>query len=88
LAHDAKLVVSRPHSTPFGELVVHQDRCDGQVLATLPLPNPDQASRNVALDAALPARQGEHTLCLIFTAPIDGPLYAIDRAALLPAGGK
>ena len=88
LAHDDKLVVSRPHSTPFGELVVHQDRCDGQVLATLPLPNPDQASRNVALDAALPARQGEHTLCLIFTAPIDGPLYAIDRAALLPAGGK
>lgn len=39
LAHDAKLVVSRPHATPFGELVVHQDRCDGRVLAILPLPD-------------------------------------------------
>jgi len=88
LAHDAKLVVSRPHSTPFGELVVHQDRCDGQVLATLPLPNPEQAARSFALDASLPVRHGEHMVCLIFTAPIDGPLYAIGRAALLPAGGK
>ncbi|MBB6188081.1 family 20 glycosylhydrolase [Rhodanobacter sp. MP7CTX1] len=88
LAHDAKLVVSRPRSTPFGELVVHQDRCDGQVLATLPLPNPDQAGRSFALDASLPAQHGEHALCLIFTAPIDGPLYAMARIALLPTGTK
>jgi hexosaminidase len=88
LAHDAKLVVSRPHSTPFGELVVHQDRCDGQVLATLPLPNPDQAERKFALDASLPAQHGQHTLCLIFTAPIDGPLYGLARVALVPTGTK
>jgi hexosaminidase len=85
LAHDAKLVVSRPHSTPFGELVVHRDRCDGQVLATLPLPNPDQAGRSFTLDASLSAQRSEHMLCLIFTAPIDGPFYAIDRVALRPA---
>ena len=88
LAHDAKLVVSRPHSTPSGELVVHQDRCDGQVLATLPLPKPDQAGRSFTLGASLPAQHGEHTLCLIFTAPIDGPLYALARVALLPTGAK
>ena len=88
LAHDAKLVVSRPHSTPFGELVVHQDRCDGRVLVTLPLPNPDQAGRNFALDGSLPAQHGAHMLCLIFTAPIDGSLYALGRVALLPAGMK
>jgi hexosaminidase len=81
-------VVSRPHSTPFGELVVHQDRCDGQVLATLPLPNPDQAKRNFTLDGSLPAQHGQHTLCLIFTAPIDGPLYALARVALVPTGAK
>jgi len=88
LAHDAKLVVSRPNNTPFGELVVHQDRCDGPVLATLPLPNPDQTGRNFALDGSLPKQHGAHMLCLIFTAPIDGPLYALGRVALLPMGVK
>jgi hexosaminidase len=82
LAHDQKLVVSRPHSTPFGELVVHLDRCDGPTLATLPLPNPAASARNFSLDAPLPRQQGEHTLCLSFTAPIDGPLYAIGSVSL------
>ncbi|MEW5314675.1 MAG: hypothetical protein WDW38_006150 [Sanguina aurantia] len=58
LAHDAKLVVSRPHSTPFGELVVHRDRCDGEVVATMALqtlswfrreiPNPNPKRRGTA----------------------------------------
>jgi len=85
LAHDIKLVVSRPHSTPFGELVVHQDRCDGPVLATAPLPNPASSDRRFALDAPISAQHGEHTLCLIFTAPTDGPLYAIGSASLISA---
>lgn len=83
LAHDAKLVVSRPHSTPFGELVVHQDRCDGAVLAMLPLPDPAHSARRFALDGALTAAQGAHALCLIYTAPIDGDLYALERVILL-----
>ena len=85
LAHDIKLVVSRPHSTPYGELVVHEDRCDGAVLATMPLPDPAHGARRFALDAAVKPTQGEHTLCLVFTAPTDGPLYAIGRVALVPA---
>ncbi|XRD83510.1 family 20 glycosylhydrolase [Dyella acidisoli] len=85
LAHDIKLVVSRPHSTPYGEFVVHQDRCDGPVLAKAPLPNPASSARRFALNAALTAQHGEHTLCLIFTAPTDGPLYAIDSISLVPA---
>jgi len=88
LAHDAKLVVSRPHNTPFGELVVHQDQCTGPVLATLPLPDPEHSVRRFTLDAALPAQQGGHALCLIYTAPIDGPLYALDRVALIPGTTK
>jgi len=83
LAHDAKLVVSRPHSTSFGELVVHKDRCDGAVLATLPLPDPARSARRFALDGTLPAAHGSHALCLIYTAPIDGDLYALDRVSLL-----
>jgi hexosaminidase len=84
LAHEQKLVVSRPHATPFGELVVHADQCDGPVLASMPLPDPAHSARNFTLTAALPAQQGEHALCLIYTAPTDGPLYAIGRATLTP----
>jgi hexosaminidase len=83
LAHEQKLVVSRPHATPFGELVVRADQCDGPVLASLPLPDPAHGARNFALDAKLPAQQGEHALCLIYTAPLDGPLYALGRVTLL-----
>jgi hexosaminidase len=82
LAHDIKLVVSRPHDTPYGEFVVHLDRCNGPTLASMPLPNPAVSARHFALDASLPAKLGEHTLCLIFTAPTDGPLYAIGRVSL------
>jgi hexosaminidase len=86
LAHEAKLVVSHPHTTSFGELVVHQDRCDGPVLVGMPLPDPARSARRFALHASLPAQHGEHALCLLYTAPIDGPLYALDRVALLPEG--
>ena len=82
LAHEAKLVVARPHRTPFGELVVHQDQCAGPVLASMPLPDPVNSTRQFTLDAMLPAQQGEHALCLIFTAPIDGPLYALASVTL------
>ena len=84
LAHEARLVVSRPRATPFGELVVRADQCDGPVLASAPLPDPARSAGNFTLAAALPAQQGEHALCLIYTAPIDGPLYAIGRVTLTP----
>ncbi len=82
LAHDAKLVVSYPRSTPHGELLVKRDTCDGPLLATLPLPDPANSPRRFDLDATLPKQAGEHTLCFIFTAPIDGPIYAFHRVWL------
>jgi hexosaminidase len=87
LAHEVKLVVSRPHATPFGELVVHADRCDGPVLASMPLPDPARSPRQFALDATLPAQSGEHGLCLVYTAPTDGPLYALGRVSLTEGHG-
>ncbi|GLQ99957.1 beta-N-acetylhexosaminidase [Dyella mobilis] len=88
LAHDAKSVISRPRATPHGELVVHGDRCDGPVLASMPLPDPAASARRFSLDAKLPPQQGEHTLCLIYTAPVEGPLYAIGRVSLIAAAGR
>jgi hexosaminidase len=85
LAHEAAKVVSRTPATAHGELVVRQDRCDGPVLASLPLPAPAAGNRRFALDGTLPAQRGVHDLCLIFTAPSTGPLYAIGRIALVPA---
>ncbi|WP_108472175.1 beta-N-acetylhexosaminidase [Rhodanobacter thiooxydans] len=84
LAHEQKLVVVHPHATPFGELVVRADHCDGAVLATMPLPDPAHGPREFTLEARLPTPAGEHALCLIYTAPIDGPLYALGRVSLVP----
>lgn len=88
LAHDQVKVVSRPHSTPHGELVVHDTRCDGAVLATMPLPDPLHSARTFHLDASLPALSGEHALCLVFTAPIEGPLYGVGGVSLEVGKGK
>ena len=81
LAHEAKLVKSHPATTAHGELVIKRDRCDGSTVATLPLPATD-GPRSFVLQGAMAATEGTHDLCLIFTSPIDGPLYAIDKAAL------
>ncbi|MDE1150561.1 MAG: family 20 glycosylhydrolase [Azospirillaceae bacterium] len=82
LAHDAAKVRSHPATTPNGELVVRLDSCDGPVAATVPLPSPKTAPLQFPLTAALPAASGEHDICLMYTAPITGPLYAIGSVGL------
>ncbi|GFZ93166.1 beta-N-acetylhexosaminidase [Dyella caseinilytica] len=84
LAHDQKLVVSHPHATPYGELVIHRDTCTGAVIASMPLPDPARSERRFSLDASVPPQQGTHGLCLIFTAPTEGSFYALDRIQWLP----
>ena len=85
LAHEAKLVVQRPKTSAFGELVIRRDTCEGDVLATLPLPDPATTPRRFALVARFGRQQGTHDLCLAFTAPTDGPLYAFARLSLAPS---
>ncbi|OZB61963.1 MAG: beta-hexosaminidase [Lysobacterales bacterium 14-68-21] len=85
LAHEAKLVVQRPSATPFGELVVHLDGCEGAVLTQWNLPDPARTRRSLAFDAAITPPPGRHTLCFALTAPTDGPLYVFDRVQLLDA---
>ncbi|WP_377152790.1 beta-N-acetylhexosaminidase [Roseateles sp. UC29_93] len=82
LAHDAVKVIQHAASTPTGELEVRRDDCGGPLLAALPLPA-GSAPDTFTLTAALPPSAGVHDLCLRFTAPIDGPLFAIDAARLL-----
>nr|CEI10155.1 hypothetical protein XACB302_6750001 [Xanthomonas citri pv. citri] len=57
--------------------------CDGELIASVQLPRSDTLGEQFTLETALPARTGVHDLCLRFTTPIRGPLYAIGAVQLI-----
>ena len=70
---------------PAGELRIHVDRCDGPLLATLPL---DKARANpslTTLDASWKAPSGAHDLCFEFAYDGNDPLWTIDEVTLVRA---
>ena len=77
-------MIGYPRATPFGELEVRLDSCDGAVLTRLPLPAGDALGTRLNLRGDLPAQSGQHDLCMRFTAPSNGPLYAIGTVQLIP----
>ena len=76
---DASRVVAR---MPPGQLQVHADRCDGELLASASWP-PARAL-TARLDVPLRAHAGTHDLCLISTRGSRDPIWAIDSVQLLP----
>ncbi|MFL6602710.1 MAG: beta-N-acetylhexosaminidase [Steroidobacteraceae bacterium] len=77
-------VKSYPARTPFGELVVYQDRCEsGPEIARAALPDPASSDNRLSFQVPIAPVTGEHNLCFIFTAPTDGPWYVIDAVKLL-----
>ncbi len=83
LAHDITSVAPRPApSTPHGELIVSRDGCDGERVATVPLPARTEADGAVRLIASLPPTSGAHDLCFRFSGRSHDPLWAIDRVRL------
>lgn len=82
LAHEQSKVVQYPAKTHRGELEVRLG-CDGEVIASVQLPRSDTLGEQFTLETVLPARTGIHDLCLRFTAPIRGPLYAIGAVQLI-----
>ncbi|MBB3814143.1 hexosaminidase [Xanthomonas arboricola] len=82
LAHEQSKVVQYPAKTRRGELEVRLG-CEGELVASVPLPNSATLGEQFTLETALPARTGIHDLCLRFTAPIRGPLYAIGAVQLI-----
>ncbi len=83
LAHDAHKVKSYPNQTPFGEMVVYKDVCEtGDELARVALTDPAATPQRKTLEADLLPVDGTHDLCIVFTAPLSGPFYAIERAHL------
>ncbi|KTF38228.1 family 20 glycosylhydrolase [Xanthomonas vesicatoria] len=82
LAHEQPKVVQYPAKTRGGELEVRQG-CDGELIASVQLPKSDTLGEQFTLETPLPARTGTHDLCLRFTAPVRGPLYAIGAVQLI-----
>ena len=84
LANHKNQVKSYPARTRFGELVVYQDRCEtGPEMARVALPDPAASEARQSVAPAIVPTPGEHDLCVIFTAPTNGPLYAIDAMRLV-----
>ena len=84
LANRKNQVKSHPARTPFGELVVYQDSCaSGPEIARVALPDPTKSEARQSVQPAIAPVSGEHDLCLIFTAPVSGPLYAMDAMRLV-----
>jgi hexosaminidase len=84
LANRKNQVKSYPAQTRFGELVVYRDRCEsGLLIARAILPDPATSEARQSVETAIPSTVGERDLCLIFTAPTNGPLYAIGEVKLV-----
>jgi hexosaminidase len=54
----------------------------GPELARVSLPDPGKSAAQLAVEAAMGPVIGEHDLCLVFTAPTSGPLYAVKKISL------
>ncbi len=80
-----KIKLATPE-TDHGELLVHLDRCDGPLIARVPLPALSATGPATVLSAgALQSQHGHHDLCLRFAQHGIDPMLAIDWVQLLPA---
>jgi hexosaminidase len=84
LANHKNELKSYPARTRFGELVVYQDRCEtGPEIARAPLSDPVTSDARQSIQTAITPAPGQHDLCLMFTAPTNGPLYVIGEVKLV-----
>jgi hexosaminidase len=85
LAHAFTRVKPYYPATRFGEMIVRSGGCDGKPVGTFPLPDPATAPNRQHYGGTLPAGTPDGDLCMTFTAPISGPLYAVEQVRLEPA---
>lgn len=94
LAYEETKQIWHYSTSPHGELVMRLGGCEGdipgggpkgQVIATFPLPDPATASNRFKMSGTVPAGTGDQNVCMLFTAPIDGPFYTVASLQLEPA---
>ncbi|WP_407353059.1 family 20 glycosylhydrolase [Luteimonas sp. R10] len=73
----------RTPKSAHGELEIHAG-CDGELLASVPLPERPDADGFVVLDAALPAQTGTQDLCITFTGDTRPTMWVLDEVRLVP----
>jgi hexosaminidase len=83
IGSDRDKIVLRPPATPYGELEVHLDSCQGQKIAVLPLGSAWSNPGITPLGAALQPPQGVHDLCFVFTQKKLDPLWLLDWVQLV-----
>jgi hexosaminidase len=84
IGEDVHKIRFAPPTTAEGELEVHLDTCEGELLARLPLAPATRSQAVTALPrAAMSPRSGNHDLCLRFAQPRLDPLWVIDSVQLL-----
>ncbi len=85
LAHDEPHRSFEPATAPHGELLVNAGGCDGERLATVPLPAEPGADGFVDLEVALPVGSGgRQDLCIRATGDTRPTMWVLDRATLVP----
>jgi hexosaminidase len=85
LAGDEKNRKFRPAKSAHGELEL-RNGCDGDLLASVPLPAEPDPNGFVVLNARLPAqRPAAADLCIVFTGDTRPTMWVVDRVALRPA---
>lgn len=83
IGEDVKKIRFATPTTPEGELEVHLDKCDGEIIARLPLAPAVSSYGVTPLPAvAITPRTGKHDLCLRFAQrfaqPAVDPVWALD----------
>ena len=81
LAHEASALRAHYAVTAHGELVIRAGGCDGAVVASFPLPDPATAPQRLRFAGPIVGGRGD-SLCMLFTAPLDGPFYTVERLRL------
>ncbi|KAF1685185.1 beta-hexosaminidase [Pseudoxanthomonas broegbernensis] len=83
LAHDEPHRRFEPARSAHGELDILADGCEGERIASVPLPAAPEADGFVELTAALPqGLSGRQDLCLRFTGDTRPRTWVLDRATL------
>ena len=89
IGDDINDIPLRDPSTPFGELEVRLDTCDGERIASVPLaPAVDNPAVTSLSPVSLGSRAGTHDLCLMFTQADVDPTWVIDTVELIEAGAS
>ena len=79
---DPPAIALPPPATPDGELDVHLDRCDGQLLVALPLAPAVNNTALTTLHHTIAPTQGKHDLCFTFTRAKLDPMWVMDAVRL------